>query len=75
MHNKKEYELIKIPKPEGSSNYLILDILCKESNQTKGIHILDLDFKDTFKIVRILSLNFMNFIIKLDFMINFMNFM
>lgn len=50
-HNKKEYELIKIPKPEGSSNYIILDILCKESNQTKGIHIIDLESKDLFKIV------------------------
>ena len=51
MHNKKECELIKIPKPEGSSNYVILDNLCKESNQTKGIHIINLDSKDTYKIV------------------------
>ena len=51
-HNKKEYELIKIPKPENSSSYMILDILCKESNQTKGIHILDLENKDVIKIVK-----------------------
>lgn len=50
-YNKKEYELIKIPKPENSSSYMILDILCKESNQTKGIHILDLENKDVIKIV------------------------
>lgn len=50
-HHKKEYELVKIPKPEGSSNYLILDILSKESNQTKGVHIIDLNGKESFKIV------------------------
>lgn len=52
-HNKKLYELVKIPKPEGSSNYIILDILGKESNQTKGVHIIDLEGKEIFKIVEI----------------------
>jgi len=61
-HNKKEYELIKIPKPEGSSSYIILDILCKESNQTKGIHILDLENKDLIKIVITIKIIFSNYI-------------
>lgn len=50
-YNKRDYELIKIPKPENSGSYLVLDILCKESTQTKGIHILDLENKDSIKIV------------------------
>lgn len=51
--NDVTYDIVEIPKPLGP--YLILEILSRERNQSRGIHVLNMGAKNLIRLVKFLS--------------------
>jgi hypothetical protein len=49
VENKK-YDLVEIEKPD--SAYIILDILAKEKNAIKGVHVVKMEGKTNIRLVQ-----------------------
>ena len=45
----KRYDIIEITKPDGS--FIMLEILSRDRNQSRGIHIIGMDSKHSIKLV------------------------
>lgn len=52
MANEITYDIVEIPKPIGP--YLILEILSRERNQSRGIHVLNMGAKNIIRLVSII---------------------
>ena len=50
-HNGQEYDIVSLERPDKEA-YLLLQILSKDKNQSRGIHILEMGDKSSVRIGR-----------------------